>query len=155
MSNPLEAIWNLFFSPDAAAEYKENPQEYIDENGLGQCDPAEINELVALAFEKGPVNQGATVGAGGNQSVGGSSQSGGWSGGGGGGAAPPPPPPLDPNLPPAEALEQTINYYITNNTTTNVDDRDTNVDSSVNTTVVTDEGDVTLGDIDTETTTAS
>lgn len=85
MSNPLEAIWNLFFSPEAAAEYQENPQEYLAETGLDQCDPAEINELVALAYEKGPVNQGATVNVGGNQGVGGSSQSSGWGGNGGGG----------------------------------------------------------------------
>ena len=79
MSNPLEAIWSLFFSPDApaaVAEFQENPQQYLEENGLASCDPAEISELVALAYEKGPVNQGATVGVGGNQSVGGSSQSG-------------------------------------------------------------------------------
>jgi hypothetical protein len=104
-----------------------------------------------MAYEKGPVYQGASVNVGGNQAVGGSSQ---------GPAAPapaspPPPPPLDPSLPPAEALEQTVNYYITNSTTTNVDDRDTNVDSSVNTNVIAEEGSDLALDIDTETNTAS
>ena len=75
MSNPFEAIWSLLFSPEATAEYNDNPRAYLADSGLDQCDPAEINELVALAYEKGPVNQGATVNVGGNQGVGGSSQS--------------------------------------------------------------------------------
>ena len=48
-----------------------------------------------------------------------------------------------------------MNYYVTNSTTTNVDDRDTNVDSSVNTNVIAEEGSDLELDIDTETNTAS
>ena len=48
-----------------------------------------------------------------------------------------------------------MNYYVTNSTTTNVDDRDTNVDSSVNTNVIAEEGSDLELDIDSETNTAS
>ena len=100
MSNPIEAIWNLFFRPGEVEKYQENPAQYLEETGLDQCDPAEMHELVVMAYEKGPVNQGATVNVGGNQAVGGSSQS---TGRMTAPASPPPPPPLDPTLPPAEA----------------------------------------------------
>ncbi len=153
MANVVDAIWNLLFKPGEQEKYQENPAEYAAETGLDQCDPAELYEAVVMAYEKGPVYQGASVNVGGNQGVGGSSQS---AGPGPAPSAPPPPPPLDPTLPPAEALEQTINYYISNTTTTNVDDRDTNVDSSVNTNILAEEGS-TVGpiDIDNETNTAS
>ena len=158
MSNPIEAIWSLLFSPGEAEKYQANPDEYLQDTGLDQYEPAELHEIVVLAYEKGPVYQGAGVSVGGNQYVGGSSQSAGASAPAypaPAPAAPPPPPPLDPTLPADEALAQTINYYVSNSTTTNVDDRDTNVDSSVNTTVLAEEGsDVDL-DIDNETTTAS
>lgn len=165
--NPIEAIWNLFFKDGEAQKYHDDPEAYLHETGLDQVPYEEIPELVGLAYEKGPVNQGAYVTVGGNQSVGGSHQhAGGATSGGTGGTSPtpamtappsppPPPPPMDPHLPPAEALQQTINYYVTNNTTTNVDDRDTNVDSSVNTNVLAGDGaDIEL-DLDSETNTAS
>jgi hypothetical protein len=153
MANVVEAIWNLLFKPGEQEKYQDNPQEYIEDTGLAECDPAELYEAVVMAYEKGPVSQGASVNVGGNQGVGGSSQS---AGGAGGYApsAPPPPPPLDPTLPPAEALEQTINYYVTNTTTTNVDDRDTYTDSS-QTVQVGEGGQVGDIDLDNETTTAS
>jgi hypothetical protein len=153
MANVVDAIWNLLFKPGEQEKYQESPQEYIADTGLDECDPAELYEAVVMAYEKGPVSQGASVNVGGNQSVGGSSQS---AGGAGGYApsAPPPPPPLDPTLPPAEALEQTINYYVTNTTTTNVDDRDTYTDSS-QTVQVGEGGSVGDIDLDNETTTAS
>jgi hypothetical protein len=159
--NPIQAIWNLLFSEGEAERYAENPDAYLQETGLDQCDPAELHDLVVMAYEKGPVYQGANVNVGGNQGVGGSSQSAGPGGGSSGPgpstapSAPPPPPPLDPTLPPAEALQQTINYYVTNTTTTNVDDRDTNVDSSVNTNVFAEDGSEVDLDIDNETNTAS
>ncbi len=54
---------------------------------------------------------------------------------------PPPPPPVDPTLDPVEQLVQHVNYYVTNvetnidqsvtdNSVTNIDDRDTNIDNS-------------------------
>ena len=154
MSNPLESIWNLLFGPGEAEKYQENPAEYLAETGLDEYEPAELHDLVVMAYEKGPVYQGASVNVGGNQAVGNTSYAAAapaapaYS-------APPPPPPLDPTLPPAEALEQTVNYYVTNSTTTNVDDRDTNVDSSVNTNVIAEEGSDLELDIDSETNTAS
>jgi hypothetical protein len=153
-TNLIDKIWDLLFKPGEAEKYQENQQEYLEENGLLDCDPADIQEAVVMAYEKGPVSLGATTTVGGNQAVGGSSQS---AGGGGGYApsSPPPPPPLDPTLPPQQAIEQTINYYVTNNTETNVDDRDTYTDSSVNTNVVADEVDGLSIDVDNETTTAS
>jgi hypothetical protein len=153
-TNLIDKIWDLLFKPGEAEKYQENQQEYLEENGLLDCDPADIQEAVVMAYEKGPVNLGATTTVGGNQAVGGSSQS----AGGGGGyapASPPPPPPLDPTLPPQQAIEQTINYYVTNNTETNVDDRDTYTDSSVNTNVVADEVDGLTIDVENDTTTAS
>jgi hypothetical protein len=153
-TNLIDKIWDLLFKPGEAEKYQENEQEYLEENGLLDCDPADIQEAVVMAYEKGPVNLGATTTVGGNQAVGGSSQS---AGGGGGYApsSPPPPPPLDPTLPPQQAIEQTINYYVTNNTETNVDDRDTYTDSSVNTNVVADEVDGLTIDVENDTTTAS
>jgi hypothetical protein len=153
MSNPLEAIWNLLFAPGEIEKYQENPPEYLAETGLDEYEPAELHDLVVMAYEKGPVYQGASVNVGGNQAVGTTSHA--AAPAAPAYSAPPPPPPLDPTLPPAEALEQTVNYYITNQTTTNVDDRDTNVDSSVNTNVVAEEGSDLELDIDTETNTAS
>ena len=155
MSNPLESIWNLLFGPGEAEKYQENPAEYLAETGLDECEPAELHELVVMAYEKGPVYQGASVNVGGNQAVGNTTYAAAPAATAPAHSAPPPPPPLDPTLPPQEALEQTINYYITNETTTNVDDRDTNVDSSVNTNVLAEEGSELALDIDTETNTAS
>lgn len=141
MSNMLDTIWNLLFDADEAQKYHQDPEGYLEETGLDQCDPAELQELFVLANEKGPVNQGATVSVGGNQAV--------------APHAAPPPPPLDPTMPASEAIAQTVNYYVTNTTTTNVDDRDTNVDSSVNTNVLAGDGaDIAL-DIDNDTNTAS
>jgi hypothetical protein len=154
-TNLVDKIWDLLFKPGEAEKYQENEQEYLEENDLLDCDPADIQEAVVLAYEKGPVNLGATTTVGGNQAVGGSSQSAGGGGGGYAPSSPPPPPPLDPTLPPQQAIEQTINYYVTNNTETNVDDRDTYTDSSVNTNVVADEVDGLSIDVDNETTTAS
>jgi hypothetical protein len=156
MANVVEAIWNLLFKEGEQAKYQENPQEYLQETGLDECDPTELYEAVVMAYEKGPVYQGASVNVGGNQGVGGSSQSAGGAGSAAPGpaSAPPPPPPLDPTLPPAEALEQTINYYVTNTTTTNVDDRDTNVDSSQNV-FVGEDANIGSIDLDNETVTAS
>ncbi len=159
MSNPLESIWNLLFGPGEAEKYQEDPAEYLAETGLDQYEPAELHDLVVMAYEKGPVYQGASVNVGGNQAVGATSYAAPAAAAPAYAApaysAPPPPPPLDPTLPPAEALEQTVNYYVTNSTTTNVDDRDTNVDSSVNTNVIAEEGSDLELDIDTETNTAS
>jgi hypothetical protein len=148
MSNPVEAIWSLLFQPGEAERYEQNPEEYVHETGLDQCDPEELHDLVVMAYERGPVNQGASVGT--SQHVGGSSQS-----AGGGHSSPPPPPPLDPSLPPAQALAQTINYYVENTSVTNVDDRDTFTDSSVHTNVLAEEGSTVDVDVDNETNTAS
>jgi hypothetical protein len=156
MANVVEAMWNLLFKQGEQEKYQENPKEYLEETGLDECDPTELYEAVVMAYEKGPVYQGASVNVGGNQGVGGSSQSAGSSGAAPGPAAsaPPPPPPLDPTLPPAQALEQTINYYVNNTTTTNVDDRDTYTDSS-QTVQVGEGGYVGEIDLDNETVTAS
>ena len=70
MTNPIEAIWNLLFKDGEAEKYNEDPEQYLAETGLDHCDPAELHDLVVMAYEKGPVNQGATVSVGGNQSVG-------------------------------------------------------------------------------------
>ena len=75
MANVVEAIWNLLFKEGEQAKYQENPQEYLQETGLDECDPTELYEAVVMAYEKGPVYQGASVNVGGNQGVGGSSQS--------------------------------------------------------------------------------
>ena len=70
MSNPLESIWNLLFGPGEAQKYQENPAEYLAETGLDEYEPAELHDLVVMAYEKGPVYQGASVNVGGNQAVG-------------------------------------------------------------------------------------
>ena len=70
MSNPLESIWNLLFGPGEAEKYQENPAEYLAETGLDEYEPAELHDLVVMAYEKGPVYQGASVNVGGNQAVG-------------------------------------------------------------------------------------
>ena len=84
MSNPVDAIWSLLFRPGESERYQDNPDEYMQETGLDQCDPEDLHDLVTMAYERGPVSQGASVSVGGNQGVGGSSQT-----GGGGHTAPP------------------------------------------------------------------
>lgn len=136
-TNPLEAIWSLLFKEGEADTYKADPDGYLRDTGLDQCDAGEINELVTLAYEKGPVSQGATVSG---ASTGPAPQA-------------PPPPPLDPSLPASQAIQQTVNYYV--DQSTHVDDRDTYVDSSINTQVNAGHGsDIDL-DFTNETTTAS
>jgi hypothetical protein len=132
----VDKMWNLFFKDQA--EYAQDPEKYLVENGFEDCTYDEIVEAVSLSFEKGPVNQGATVL--GTQTV----------------AAIAPPPPPSPALPPLEQVKQTVNYYYESNAynETHVDDRDTNVDSSVNTNVFAEDSHIDL-DIDNETTTAS
>ena len=136
-TNPLEAIWNLLFKEGEADTYKADPDGYIRDTGLDQCDAGEIQELVTLAYEKGPVSQGANVST---SHAGVAAQA-------------PPPPPLDPSLPASEAIQQTVNYYV--DQSTYVDDRDTNIDSSINTQVTTGDGANIDLDFDNTTTTAS
>jgi hypothetical protein len=132
----VDKLWNLFFKDQA--EYAADPEKYIMDNGLEDCTYDELVEAVSLSFEKGPVSQGATVL--GTQTV----------------AAIAPPPPPSPALPPLEQVKQTVNYYYENTAynQTTVDDRDTNVDSSVNTNVFAEDSHIDL-DIDNETNTAS
>jgi hypothetical protein len=135
MSNPIDTIWSLLFKPEEADKFKEDPEGYMAETGLDQYEPEEVHELVVMAYEKGAVDQGAQVTVA---------------------AAPAPAPPMDPTLPAGEALRQTVNHYVTeSHTTTYVDDRDTNVDSSVTNQISAgDNADIDL-DIDNETNTAS
>jgi len=143
----LDTIWKLLFDPNETERYQENPEEYIAEHGLDQCDPGDLHDMVLMAYEKGPVSQGANVSVGGNQGVGGPRQ---VAGPGAAPSAPPPAPPVDPSLPVGQAIEQTINYYVSNTTNTYVDDRDTNIDNSVNTQVIAGDGAEIDLDIDSE-----
>lgn len=150
-TNLVDVLRKLFFSPEETAKYMADPEGYLEDEGVEDASYEEINEAVALVCS-GPVSQGAVV-TGGNAaanvgSPGGVASSGVSSGASGGGAqtmspptAPPPPPPPPADMSPQEAMEQVINYYVTEvSNVTNVDDRDTYTDNSANTVVNADHG---------------
>ena len=139
-TNLVDFLRGLFFSPEEAAKFKADPSGYMEEHGIESASYEEINEAVVLACDA-PVSQGAVVNTGGASAHVGS---GSMSSAPAAPAPPPPPPPPPADMPPAQAMEQVVNYYVTEVTevteVTNVDDRDTNVDNSVVNSVIADEG---------------
>lgn len=139
-TNLVDFLRGLFFSPEEAAKFKADPSGYMEEHGIESASYEEINEAVVLACDA-PVSQGAVVNTGGASAHVGS---GSMSSAPAAPAPPPPPPPPPADMPPAQAMEQVVNYYVTEITevteVTNVDDRDTNVDNSVLNNVIAEEG---------------
>lgn len=126
-TNLVEFFQHLFGDPTEAAKFQADPSTYLEEAGVTDASYEAINEAVVLACDA-PVSQGAVVTTGGASATVGSSV-----GGVGPGpsapaphmAPPPPPPPPPAAMPPAQAVEQIVNYYVTEvYETTNVDDRD-------------------------------
>ena len=182
----IEMLKGLFFDQNEQAKWAEDPEAYLEDKGATDLTVAQINEAAQLVNR--PVDLGAEVNVGGNQTVGhvgdtnvdcdaeevddatvaafaesldrGLRETAPAAEAAPAAApapasepyvAPPPPPAPAPATPPAQQIEETINYYVTNVTETHVDDRDTYVDNSV--------GDIlNVGgtvDIDQETTVAS
>ncbi len=155
-NNLVDIFRALFGDPAEAAAFQADPQKYIEEHDLEETSYEEINEAVVLAVD-GPVSQGAVVNGGSASAAVGATapapvSSGSDSGSGSYGSAPaahapamtspPPPPPAPPaSMPPAQAVEQVINHYVTQvYSTTNVDDRDTYTDNSATTNVNAEDG---------------
>ncbi len=145
-SNLVDIIRSLFGDPHAAAAFQADPQKFIQDNGMEDASYEEINEAVILACD-GPVSQGAVVtGSTFGSTVAPQVSSGGVSAPAAPAhsapATPPPPPPAPPvDMPPAQAVEQIVNYYVTEvHETTTVDDRDTYTDNSVQNNVVAENG---------------
>ena len=147
-SSLMEIIRRLIGDPQEYAEFKENPTQYVIDHGMDEASPEEISDAFVLACEMPVVSQGAVVNGGNATStitpqVGSSTtappapstpppvQ-----------VTPPPPPPMPPaSTPPAEAVSQVVNYYVTEiHETTNVDDRDTYVDNSISNNVHAEDG---------------
>lgn len=149
----IEMLKGLFFDQREQEKWNEDPEAYLEDKGATDLTVAQINEAAQLVNQ--PVDLGAEVNVGGNQTVGhvgdnnidcepeelaafaesldrelksmapaGEQAPGPY-------VAPPPPPAPAPSTPPVQQIEETINYYVTNVTETNVDDRDTYVDNSV------------------------
>ncbi|MCB0998912.1 MAG: hypothetical protein KDB40_06395, partial [Acidimicrobiales bacterium] len=130
----LESLTSLFSNEDEVRAYMEDKSGWIHDHGLEDASYEEITEAVTIAFDMPVVNQGAVVNGGNATATIGTSAP--------APAAPaatapapaaaapaplvlPPPPPMPPaSMPPAEAVEQVINHYVTHvYETTNVDDR--------------------------------
>lgn len=113
---------NLFFGPEAEYErFQENPEPYLAEAGLSNVTAGEMHEALVLACEAPVVDQGAQVSVGGNQTTAPT-------------VAPTPPPlppaPAYPEMPATEYVTNVHEYYVTNETITNVDDRDTSINNT-------------------------
>jgi hypothetical protein len=151
-SSLMEIIRRLIGDPQEYAEFKENPTQYVIDHGLEDASYEEITEAVTIAFDMPVVSQGAVVNGGNATATIGTTAP-----AGPGPAAPaapapaaaapaplvlPPPPPVPPaSMPPAQAVEQVINHYVTHvYETTNVDDRDTYADNSVTNNVHAEDG---------------
>lgn len=116
----LDWILDLLRDPDARAEFQADPQSYADRNGFADLSSGDVYDALCLIGD----NQSASYD---------------YRGGGGGGGGEHFPPPTHPRHG-GEDASQYLNNYITNNYTS-IDDRDTNIDSSVHQNVDTGGGD--------------
>lgn len=112
----LDWILDLLRDPDARAEFAADPQAYADRNGFENLSANDVYDTLCLI---------------------GDNQSAGYDHRGGGGEHYPPP--AHPRHGGEDATSY-LNNYITNNYTS-IDDRDTNIDSSVHQNIDTDGGD--------------
>jgi len=135
-SNLIDLILRLLKDPAALAEFQQNPDAVLAACGATTVSPEDVHDALVLADDHNDHNDKDHGGNG--------DDNGGGNGGGNGGhhghhGHVPPPPHPHPGESEHEAAVRYIKEYVTNNY---VDDRDTNVDNSVNQQIHTDGGDV-------------
>ena len=114
----LDWILNLLRDPDARADFQADPRAYAKDNGFENLSSSDVYDALCLIGD----NQSAS-----------------YDYRGGGDHFPPPPHPSHRGDGDGDAARY-LNNYITNNYTS-IDDRDTNVDSSIHQKIDTDGGD--------------
>lgn len=115
----IDFLLSLLQDPGARQEFLDNPDDYLAECGIDHVSAADLHDALLLMQESQDASFDRDFNSGGNSVT---------------VATPPPPPAGDDH----EDAVQYLNNYITHNY---VDDRDTNIDASVNQQIDTDGGD--------------
>jgi hypothetical protein len=123
-SNLIDLILRLLKDPAALAEFQQNPDAVLAACGASNVSPEDVHDALVLADDKDDDNDNKH-----NKD----------DNGGHHGHHVPPPPHPEPGESGHDAAVRYIKEYVTNNY---VDDRDTNIDNSVNQQIHTDGGDV-------------
>ncbi len=121
-SNLIDLILRLLKDPAALAEFQQNPDAVLAACGASNVSPEDVHDALVLADDKHDDNDHNKDDNGGHH-----------------GHHVPPPPHAEPGESDHDAAVRYIKEYVTNNY---VDDRDTNIDNSVNQQIHTDGGDV-------------
>jgi hypothetical protein len=145
----IQFLMNLFNNPDAAKEFLEDPEQALEDAGLGRVCTADVDAVMPVVLDYAPISVDSSFdreyNTGGNTawtgSHGGGEGDGGGQGGhgGGGGGHHPDPHDNDDHAHAVQQLHHVVNNY---SYTSSVDDRDTVTDLSVNQNIWAD-GDVT------------
>lgn len=134
----VQFLMSLFGSREAAEEFLDNPERVLEDHGLGGVCSADVDAAIPVILDFAPITLNASsfdrdYNTGGNTSWtgGGSGGTGGHNPGGGGHGGGRPG--GDDHAHAVQQLHHVVNHYsYTSTTTTEVDDRDTIVDQSVN-----------------------
>ncbi|MEY2958090.1 MAG: hypothetical protein RLZZ01_658 [Actinomycetota bacterium] len=148
--NLVEFFRNLFFDQAEAAKYQADPAQYLADHGITDASYEELTEAATMAcsapaYEPAPPTQEPVTptyepAPPTQESL----------------PTPPPPPPPAAAAPPAQVVQDVVNYYVTEVTNvTEIDDRDTFVDNSVESNVIAGPGAYVDVDIDNDAITAS
>ncbi len=127
-SNLIDLILRLLKDPAALAEFQQNPDAVLAACGASNVSPEDVHDALVLADDKDDDNHNN------NNNNNNKDDNGGHHG-----HHVPPPPHAEPGESDHDAAVRYIKEYVTNNY---VDDRDTNIDNSVNQQIHTDGGDV-------------
>ena len=120
----IQFILDLLKDPKALAEFKEDPHGMLAQCGLSEVSADDVRDALVLAQDNDDVSFDRDYNTGGGH--------------GGHGHHTPPPPPVHHGEDPVKYIDK----YVTNNHyTTNIDDRDTIIDNSVNQNIDTGGGD--------------
>jgi hypothetical protein len=149
-SQLVQFLMSLFNNPAAAQEFLDDPEQALEDAGLGQVCAADVDAAMPVVLDYAPISVNASSFERGYNTGGNSAWTGHNGGGGGAGAAAHTPPPAgagsggtasqhEDHAHAVQQLHHVVNNY---SYTTTVDDRDTITDQSVNQNIWAD-GDVT------------